>query len=47
MEKYFRDLFDKAKDRLGRIDACRAALTLVLAYLAWQHALKTFWTHLE
>jgi hypothetical protein len=42
MEKYFEDLFDKAKDCLGRFDACRAALTLVLAYLAWLRALETF-----
>ncbi len=42
MEKYFEDLFANATDRLQRIDACRDALTLVLAYLAWLRALETF-----
>jgi hypothetical protein len=42
MEKYFEDLFDKATDCLGRIDACLAALTLVLVYLAWLRALESF-----
>jgi hypothetical protein len=40
MEKYFEDHF--VTDRLGCIDACRAALTLVLAYLMWLRALETF-----
>lgn len=42
MEKHFAALFANAVDRCGRVDACRAALTLVLAYLAWLRALETF-----
>jgi hypothetical protein len=43
MKKYFTDIFaNHAKDRHGRVEACRAALTLVLAYLAWLRARETF-----
>jgi hypothetical protein len=42
MEKYFDNLLANAADRLGRINACRAAHTLVLAYLVWIRALETF-----
>jgi hypothetical protein len=42
MEKYFTDLFANAKDLYGHVEACRAALTLVLAYLAWLRVRETF-----
>jgi hypothetical protein len=35
MANYFDDLFSYAHDRSGCVEACRAALTLVLAYSAW------------
>jgi hypothetical protein len=50
MEKCFDDIFANVTDHLGRIDACRAALTLVLAYLAWLCALETFgltWSNVD
>jgi hypothetical protein len=42
MEKHFKALFANAVERCGRVDACRAAPTLGLAYLAWLRALETF-----
>jgi hypothetical protein len=42
LDKYFADLFANARDRHGRLEACRAALTLDLAYLAWLRARETF-----
>jgi hypothetical protein len=42
MANYFDELFSHAPTRSGRVEACRAALTLVLAFLAWLRAMETF-----
>jgi hypothetical protein len=42
MANYFDELFSHAPTCSGRVEACRAALTLVLAFLAWLRAMETF-----
>jgi hypothetical protein len=42
MANYFDELVSHASTWSGRVEACSAALTLVLAFLAWLRAMETF-----